>query len=154
LDLIFIYLFGLRISNGNLRLLKHISVADKYVQSTFHFHHPSEEKIKGKSFDMVDHLVHKNAEGKLAVVAVLMKKGQANPMMKTLWEHLPKVEGKEEIPANVTDRSVGTFARSARILHLHRFPYHATLFGRCQVARAKNSGGNFLRSDRPVRVFL
>ena len=73
-----------------------------YQLVQFHFHHPSEEKIKGKSFDMVAHLVHKNAEGKLAVVAVLLKKGQANPIMKTLWEHLPKVEGKEEISANVT----------------------------------------------------
>ena len=39
---------------------------------------PREEKIKGKNLDMVAHLVHKNAEGNLAVVAVLIKKGQAN----------------------------------------------------------------------------
>ena len=50
---------------------------------------------------MVAHLVHKDAEGKLAVVAVLMKKGQANTFIKTLWEHLPNEEGKEEILANV-----------------------------------------------------
>ncbi len=73
-----------------------------YQLVQFHFHHPSEEKIKGKSFDMVAHLVHKNAEGKLAVVAVLMQKGQANAILKTLWEHLPKEEGKEEVAANVT----------------------------------------------------
>ncbi len=73
-----------------------------YQLVQFHFHHPSEEKIKGKSFDMVAHLVHKNAEGKLAVVAVLMQKGQANAFMKTLWEHMPKEEGKEEVSENVT----------------------------------------------------
>jgi carbonic anhydrase len=72
-----------------------------YQLVQFHFHHPSEEKIKGKSFDMVAHLVHKSAEGKLAVVAVLMEKGQANAFMKTLWEHLPKEEGKEEVAENV-----------------------------------------------------
>jgi carbonic anhydrase len=73
----------------------------KYQLVQFHFHHPSEEKVKGKSFDMVAHLVHKNSEGKLAVVAVLMKKGQASAFMKTLWEHLPKEEGREEVMENV-----------------------------------------------------
>jgi carbonic anhydrase len=74
----------------------------QYQLVQFHFHHPSEEKIKGKSFDMVVHLVHKNAEGNLAVVAVLMRKGQANALLKTLWEHLPKAEGKEVASADVT----------------------------------------------------
>ena len=79
-----------------------ITIGGKQYQLVqFHFHHPSEEKIKGKSFDMVAHLVHKNAEGNLAVVAVLMKKGQANAMMKTLWGHLPKEEGKEEVSTDV-----------------------------------------------------
>jgi len=73
----------------------------KYQLTQFHFHHPSEEKINGKNFDMVAHLVHKDAEGKLAVVAVLMKKGQTSAFIKTLWEHLPKEEGKEEVLANV-----------------------------------------------------
>ena len=79
-----------------------ISIDGKTYQLVqFHFHHPSEERIKGKGFDMVAHLVHKNAEGNLAVVAVLIKKGQANKFIETLWAHLPKEEGKEEAPANV-----------------------------------------------------
>jgi carbonic anhydrase len=79
-----------------------ITVGGKQYQLIqFHFHHPSEEKINGKNFDMVAHLVHKDAEGNLAVVAVLMKKGQANTFIKTLWEHLPKEEGKEEVLADV-----------------------------------------------------
>ena len=45
----------------------------------FHFHKPSEEKIDGKAHAMVAHLVHKSADGKLAVVAVLLDKGGANP---------------------------------------------------------------------------
>lgn len=80
-----------------------ITVGGKpYQLVQFHFHHPSEEKIRGKNFDMVAHLVHKSAEGNLAVVAVLIKKGQANAFIETLWEHLPKEEGMEEVPANVT----------------------------------------------------
>lgn len=73
-----------------------------YQLVQFHFHHPSEEKINGKSFDMVAHLVHKNTEGNLAVVAVLIKKGTNNQFIDALWAHLPKEEGKEEAPANVT----------------------------------------------------
>jgi carbonic anhydrase len=80
-----------------------ISIDGKSYQLVqFHFHHPSEEKINGKGFDMVAHLVHKNAEGTLAVVAVLMRKGQDNALIKTLWKHLPREEGKEEAPAGVT----------------------------------------------------
>src|SRR4051812_44061526 len=47
----------------------------KLVQ--FHFHTPSEEKIDGKARAMVAHLVHRNAEGKLAVVSVLLTEGKA-----------------------------------------------------------------------------
>jgi len=80
-----------------------ISVGGKSYQLVqFHFHHPSEEKIKGKGFDMVAHLVHKNADGNLAVIAVLIKRGQANKFIENLWAHLPKEEGTEEAPANVT----------------------------------------------------
>lgn len=80
----------------------YITVGDKtYQLIQFHFHHPSEEKIKGKNFDMVAHLVHKNSEGNLAVVAVLIKKGHANTFIQNLWAHLPKEEA-EEVPANVT----------------------------------------------------
>jgi len=75
---------------------------NSYQLVQFHFHHPSEEKIHGKGFDMVAHLVHKNAEGNFAVVALLIKKGKTNKFIETLWAHLPKEEGKEEMPVNVT----------------------------------------------------
>jgi carbonic anhydrase len=35
---------------------------------------------------MVTLLVHKDAAGKLAVVAVLLAKGDAIPLIKTLWD--------------------------------------------------------------------
>src|SRR4029077_16175671 len=50
-----------------------------YELVQFHFHKPSEEKVQGKSHAMVTHLVHKGSDGKLAVVAVLLDKGSANP---------------------------------------------------------------------------
>ena len=73
----------------------------KYQLVQFHFHHPSEEQIDGHAYDMVAHLVHKDPAGHLAVVAVLLKQGQANPLIQTLWDHLPKQVGHEATVANV-----------------------------------------------------
>ncbi|HEX3141898.1 MAG TPA: carbonic anhydrase family protein [Rhizobacter sp.] len=67
----------------------------RYELQQFHFHKPSEEKINGKAHAMVAHLVHKGADGKLAVVAVLLDKGGANPTINTIWKNLPKEKEKE-----------------------------------------------------------
>jgi carbonic anhydrase len=61
----------------------------RYELVQFHFHRPSEEAVDGKYADMVAHLVHKDAEGKLAVVAVLLKAGEINPMVAAVWSNLP-----------------------------------------------------------------
>jgi len=74
----------------------------RYELLQFHFHRPSEEKINGKSFAMVAHLVHKNSAGKLAVVAVLLDKGGASELIDTLWKNIPKEKEKETVAANVT----------------------------------------------------
>ena len=68
----------------------------RYNLVQFHFHHPSEEEIAGKHFDMVMHMVHKDADGHLAVVAVLLSDGSANPMIQSLWDRIPAEEGKPQ----------------------------------------------------------
>ena len=60
-----------------------------------------EERINGRSYPMVAHLVHRNAEGKLAVVAVLFKQGAENPLVRTLWDALPSEKGQQQEPAGV-----------------------------------------------------
>lgn len=68
-----------------------------YALKQFHFHHPSEERIDGKAYDLVAHLVHANAQGQLAVVAVLFeqraKDGADNPALQKVWDKLPQKEG-------------------------------------------------------------
>ena len=59
----------------------------KLVQ--FHFHTPSEEKIRGVAYPMVAHLVHKSAAGNLAVVAVLFEVGDENQALKEVFASLP-----------------------------------------------------------------
>ena len=68
----------------------------RYELVQFHFHRPSEERINGKRFDMVAHLVHKDESGRLAVVAVLLEQGGAQPVVQTVWNNLPLEKGEEQ----------------------------------------------------------
>jgi carbonic anhydrase len=65
-----------------------------YVLKQFHFHHPSEEHVNGHGFDMVAHLVHADADGRTAVVAVLFKTGNANALINQLWNNIPAEKNK------------------------------------------------------------
>ncbi len=80
-----------------------ITVSGKsYELLQFHFHKPSEEKINGRPFDMVAHLVHKSDDGQLAVVAVLLEKGAENPTIQTLWNNLPLEKKIEASPPSAS----------------------------------------------------
>ena len=74
-----------------------------YTLKQFHFHHPAEEEIEGQKFDLVAHLVHADADGHLAVVAVLFEKGAANPLFDTVWKNVP---AEKEKAVDVTSVSV------------------------------------------------
>jgi len=85
-----------------------LTVGDKtYTLKQFHFHHPSEERINGRDFDLVAHLVHDDGSGHLAVVAVLFKQGKSNPLLDAVWRNIPPhMERAVDMPSvriNVTD---------------------------------------------------
>jgi carbonic anhydrase len=69
----------------------------------FHFHRPSEERINGRQYDMVAHLVHKDAEGKLAVVAVLLDRGAAQPVIQAVWNALPLEKNEAQAAPGTID---------------------------------------------------
>ena len=72
----------------------------RYELTQFHFHHPGEEAVKGKLVDMVAHLVHKSADGKIAVIAIRfsVERGDPNALLAALWPYLPaKVGDKQQI---------------------------------------------------------
>jgi carbonic anhydrase len=100
------------IDNGHTVMINYapgssIRVGDKqYILKQFHFHRPSEEKINGKAYDMVVHLVHADQNGNLAVVAVLLEKGNNNPLIRELWNDLPKEKEKEELLDTITINAV------------------------------------------------
>jgi carbonic anhydrase len=78
-----------------------LTVGEKtYTLKQFHFHHPSEEHVNGKGFHLVAHLVHADADGRLAVVAVLFELGSANSLIDTLWKNIPSEKEKsQDIPS-------------------------------------------------------
>lgn len=77
-----------------------------YKLLQFHFHHPSEERINHKVYSMVAHLVHRNIEGQLAVVAVLLDPGAANSLINKVWTYMPLDSGDTvRMPAGLLDLS-------------------------------------------------
>lgn len=72
----------------------------RFELQQFHFHRPSEERIDGRQFEMSLHLVHKDEQGRLAVVALLFDPGPAHPVLQQVWNNLP-LERNEEAPARV-----------------------------------------------------
>lgn len=51
---------------------------------------------------MVVHLVHKSDDGQLAVVAVLLERGNENPFIQTLWNNLPLEKNMSVQPPTAT----------------------------------------------------
>ncbi len=66
---------------------------DSYALLQFHFHHPSEHLIGGKSFPMEVHFVHRNFAGNLAVVGALMTAGRTNAAFGKIVATMPAHEG-------------------------------------------------------------
>jgi len=60
-----------------------------YALKQYHFHTPSENHIAGKDFPLEAHFVHADANGNLAVVAVMFEEGKANAQLAKIWEKMP-----------------------------------------------------------------
>ncbi|HUB83849.1 MAG TPA: carbonic anhydrase family protein [Bryobacteraceae bacterium] len=72
-----------------------------YHLTQFHFHHPSEETVNGRSYAMEVHFMLEASDGKAAGVAVFLKAGEPNSTVQKLWEHMPRTEGHEQEIAGV-----------------------------------------------------
>lgn len=68
-----------------------LTVGDqRYELLQFHFHTPSEEAVAGRRTAMVAHLVHRDAQGALGVVGVLIQPGRHNAAWAPIFAHLPR----------------------------------------------------------------
>jgi carbonic anhydrase len=70
----------------------------RYDLIEYDFHHPGETAVKGKLSDMEIHLLHKSADGKLAILAVRLAEdvNTPNAVLAALWQHLPKTAGASD----------------------------------------------------------
>lgn len=93
--------------NGNFLFVGN----QRYELTQFHFHHPSEELIQGKPYDMAAHLMYESSDHKVVGVAVLLKAGRASAIIQQLWDHMPKIPGKEEVIAGVEVNPGGLLPR-------------------------------------------
>lgn len=81
----------------------HWGYEGEFALKQFHFHSPSENTIRGRSFPMEAHLVHVDGKGNLAVVALMFEEGEGNAVLEKIWQKVPKVEnGKEALRPEVS----------------------------------------------------
>lgn len=67
-----------------------------YYLTEIHFHSPGEHYINGMSYPMEIHYVHKNANGKLAVVGIFLRLGAKNAFLDTILENGPEKKGEKK----------------------------------------------------------
>jgi carbonic anhydrase len=74
---------------------------ETYNLFQFHFHVPSEHTENGLPAAMELHLVHRNADDKLAVVGVMMNVGAENPVLARFWDQIPAEETEITVPGTI-----------------------------------------------------
>lgn len=74
---------------------------ETYELLQFHLHAPSEHTVDGVPAAAELHLVHQADDETLAVVAVLIEEGAAEPDVASMMEQVPAVEGEEVDPGAV-----------------------------------------------------
>lgn len=61
----------------------------RYALQQLEFRRPSEERIEGRQFEMSVQMLHRDTDGRLAVVAVVLEEGPALPLVQQVWADLP-----------------------------------------------------------------
>jgi carbonic anhydrase len=91
-----------------------------YNLSELHFREPGENAVRGKRPPMSIQFVHFSPEGVFLIIEVPVVAGKENPVIKTLWEHIPgpgketRVDGTTINPADLlpADRAFYRFPGS------------------------------------------
>jgi carbonic anhydrase len=76
----------------------------RYALERFTLHRPSQDRVGGMAHDMAIYLEHRSADGKPAILSVLLAAGGGDhPVLQTLWNNLPLDRGREHTPDAVID---------------------------------------------------
>lgn len=89
----------------------------KFQLKQFHFHSPSENTIKGKTFPLEVHFVHASEDGQLAVIAMMYAPGRPDQLLHTLLQKMPMKKGdstalgSKDLSALETDKKLKNYIR-------------------------------------------
>ena len=87
-----------------------------YTLKQFHFHVPSENQIKGRTFPMEAHFVHLDENKQPLVLAVLYEAGRTNNRLSSIWNAMPMTAGKVKL-----DQPFNASSLLPRNLQYYRF---------------------------------
>ena len=78
-----------------------------YELLQFHYHAPSEHALNGRHYAMEVDLVHRNADGNIAIVGVFLKKGTHNKVLQNVLDNVSVTINQpriiQELLINATD---------------------------------------------------
>ena len=113
----------------------------RYDVAQFHYHAPSEHAVDGKLFAAELHIVHKSADGSLAVVGILLDEGVQNDAYLPFTENLPAKESE------ATDAGVTINAADLLPAEQTSFRYSGSL-----TTPPCSEGVNWLLMTTPVEI--
>jgi len=77
---------------------------ERFELTHFQFHSPSEIRINGRVSDLGLHLHHRDADGRIAIVAIAVEGGgEPHALIQTLWNSLPLDRGAYYMPQVAVD---------------------------------------------------
>jgi carbonic anhydrase len=88
-----------------------------YKLLQFHFHAPSEHARDGRRYAMEVHLVHKGADGNLAVVGVLFERGDENPVLRQVLENVSGNINEVKLVKGVTINAADLLPDNRQVFH-------------------------------------
>ncbi|MES9978664.1 MAG: carbonic anhydrase family protein [Candidatus Thiodiazotropha sp. 6PLUC5] len=88
-----------------------------YKLLQFHFHTPSEHAREGQRYPMEVHLVHKSADGNLAVVGIFFKRGNENPTLRKILDNTSTEINKVNLVQATTINAADLLPSNRQLFH-------------------------------------
>jgi len=90
----------------------------RYALDSFTIHRPSEVRIGGQASDMSVQFLHRDFDGRIAIVSVLLERGtQPNPLLQAVLNNLPLEKGSNYMPTGMMD--LGAFLPTSPAHYLY-----------------------------------
>lgn len=88
-----------------------------YKLLQLHFHTPSEHAINGRRAAMEVHMVHQSADGNLAVVGVLLSRGEQNSLLQQILDNASPTINRVNAPQGLTINASDLLPANRQFFH-------------------------------------